>query len=203
MPEPQPTAAPESPKKTLHRGHAPDQTYFNACAACREADQARSGIDTPHIKEKDLDRTTFIIPSSEIDGRVCQTYLAYKYPNAQWIGSSIDLAKLAGWQEGEQIVVVRRDTWPRPATAATRRVKDAEDKWETVPVPDEELMLECVESPPIDVRKTIEVTRADRFSKSKLDYMPLIHKLAEHMPTPYRIDLPKDPQDTVLYMVFA
>jgi hypothetical protein len=200
----QPTAAAaEPPKKVAHRNHPPDQTYFNGCPACRALDKARSGIDTPHIKEEDMERTTFLYPSTEIDGGVCATYIAYKYPNARWVGCSLDLAKLANWQEGEQIVVVRRDTWPKQPMAASRRVKDAEDKWETVSVPHEELMLECVEGEPIDVRKCMEVTRGDRFTKSTLDYMPLIHKLSQYMPLPYRIDLPKHKDDTVLYMVVA
>lgn len=194
-------SAPETPRTILHRGHAPDQEYYQACPACRAADKARSALDVRTLEDKDLDLYTFLIPDVPGCAIVCRAYLAHKYPDAPWIGSTLDLAKLGGWRAGENIVVVRRDCWPRPSLMpAQRRKKDAEDKWEWVDVTPEEMMAECVESAPIDVRAHMDETRADRFTKSQLDYTKLIKKISEQMVQPYRIDLPKDYRDTVMRM---
>src|ERR1700755_2423994 len=108
MPAQQPAAvAHETVKQPVHRGHAPDQEYFMACPACRAADRARSDLNVRALEGKDLDLYTFIVPDVDNCASICRAYLALKYPDAQWIGSSLDLAKLGGWQEGEHIVVLR------------------------------------------------------------------------------------------------
>lgn len=200
----QQTAAATAPAvKPKHRAHPEDVSYVNTCPACRFEDVARSGLDNPHIAEADLDRTTFLLPATDVDGAVCATYMAHKYPNAQWVGYSLDLQKLGGWVEGEQIVVVRRDSGPSPKRPASRRALDEEGKWETVQVPHEELLSDVVESAPIDVRRALEISRADKFTKSKLDYMKFVNRLAEYMPLPYRIDLPKHKDDSVMRFIIA
>lgn len=193
------TPTPSVPK---HR-HTNNEHYQNTCKACRMADAERSRPGFCSITDKDLERTTFLVPDTAYDALVCRAYLAEKYPDARYIGSSIDLGKLGGWADGEQIVVVRRDTWPKQHGVGSKRQKDVEDKWEYIEVPPETYISEVVESAPLDVKRTIQLTDADRFTKSQLDIRPLIARLSELMPLPYRIDMPRHPNDTVAYFVHA
>lgn len=189
--------------KPKHRHTNSDQQYQNTCKACRAEDAERSRAGYCNIPEEDLVRTTFLIPDTQYDGAVCRAYLAEKYPDAIYIGASLDLGKLAGFAEGEQIVVVRRDTWPKTPGVNITRAKDVEGKWEYTDVAPEAYISEVVESAPIDVRKTISISKADRFTKSELDIRPLLQRLSEQMPPPYRIDLPRHKNDSVLYFVYA
>lgn len=188
------------PQKLVHK-HAGDEHYQQTCKACRAADAERSRPGFCALSDADLERTTFLIPEMPYDALVCRAYLTEKYPEARYIGSSIDLAKLGGWADGEQIVIVRRDTWPRPPGPGQKREKDVEGKWEYLPIPVETFVSEVVESAAIDVKKTIQLTAADRFTKSQLDIRPLLARLSELMAQPYRIDLPRHPNDTVAYFV--
>lgn len=188
---------------TIKHRHTNSEHYQNTCRACRMADAERSRPGYCAIAEKDLGRTTFLVPDTPYDALVCRAYLTEKYPDARYIGSSLDLGKLGGWAEGEQIVVVRRDTWPKPHGVGSKREKDVEDKWEYIMVPPETYIPEVVESEPVDVKRTIELTQADRFTKSQLDIRPLLQRLSELMPLPYRIDLPRHPNDTVAFFVHA
>lgn len=195
-------AAPKTPKKLQHI-HPDGRLYFNQCRACREEDRARSGLDNPHIKDEDIERTTFLIPHSDHDGAVCRAYLDAKYPEerpgTRYVGSTLDTEKLGGWVEGEQLVIVRIDTWPKPPSAGTARKKDQEDKWETVTIPYEDLIHEVVESAPIEVRKIMTVNKADRFTKSTYNKQPFYDRLSELMPAPYQLRLPMYEGDTLLW----
>lgn len=203
-PDKKAAAMPESvPAPKLKHKHTGDEDYQNTCKACRAADAERSRPGYCNIPEVDLDRTTFLVPETPYDAAVCRAYLTEKYPDARYIGSSIDLAKLGGWGDGEQIVIVRRDSWPKMPGVGSKREKDVEGKWEYMMVPPETYVSEVVESEPIDVKKTIELTKADRFTKSQLNIKPLLKRLSELMPLPYRIDLPRHEDDTVAYFVHA
>jgi hypothetical protein len=181
--------------------HTNDEHYQLTCKACRLADAERSRPGFCSIPEADLARTTFLVPDSQYDNAVCRAYLLEKYPDAPYIGSSIDLAKLGGYAEGEQLVVVRRDSWPRPPAEAQTREKDVEGKWQYSDVDPQTLIGEVVEMAPLNIKFTIQLSAADRFTKSKLDISPLTRRLAELMAYPYRIDLPRDPRDTVAYFI--
>lgn len=194
---------PSVPAKKLEHKHTGDEHYQNTCKACRAADAERSRPGFCSIPEAELERTTFLVPETPYDDQVCRAYLMEKYPDAKYIGSSLDLAKLGGWADGEQIVVVRRDTYPKPHGPGFRREKDVEGKWEYLTIPPETHIGEVVESAPVNVKETIVNTKADRFTKSQLNIKPLIARLAELMPLPYRIDLPKHKNDTVAYFLHA
>lgn len=188
-----PAPAPQTRPSRAEHVHPEGASYCNSCRACRAADAERSKLEHRALKDEEVERTTFLVPEPVHDQEICRAYIAHKYPNALYIGTSLDLAQLTGWPDGEQIVVVRRDTWPRPPSSRFKRQKDAEDKWETVQVADELLIHECVESAPIDVRKSLAyIGGSGRFTKAQVDYMPLVRKLAEQMPVPYRIDMPRN-----------
>lgn len=187
----------------LKHKHTNDEFYQNTCKACRAADAERSRPGFCSIALDDLPRTTFLIPDLQYDGAVCRAYLFEKYPDSVYVGSSLDLGKIGGWAEGEQLVVVRRDVWPKLPGVGQTRTKDVEGKWEYIEVDPATYIPEVIESAPIDVRKTIAISKADRFTKSQLDIRPLIARLSEQMPAPYRIDLPRADADTVLFFVYA
>lgn len=192
----------ESVTKPKHK-HTSDEHYQFTCRACRAADAERSRPGFCALSEDELPRTTFLVPDSEYDALVCRAYLMEKYPDATYIGSSLDLAKLGGWADGEQIVVVRRDVWPKQPGVSKTREKDVEGKWIYADVPPEALISEVVESAAIDVKKTIQVSVPDRFTKSQLNIRPFIARLSELMAPPYRIDMPRSDKDSVLYFVHA
>lgn len=203
MPETQKQAAP-APAAPKHRHTNPETEYQNSCPVCRAADAARSKLEVRAIPEDDLVRTTFLIPESTFDQAVCRAYLAHKYPYAQYINSQLDISRVAHWEDGEQIVIVRRDTWPKNPAPSQKKVKDTEEG--TVyyaEVPPETLMHEVVESEPVDVRKLCVVKKADRFTKAETDKHPLIQRLAELMPLPYRIDLPRHEDDVLMRFIHA
>lgn len=187
----------------LPHKHTGDETYQNTCKACRAADAERSRPGYCNVPEDKLVCTTFLIPDAQYDGNVCRAYITEKYPDAVYIGASLDIGKLAGYDENEQIVVVRRDTWPRLPGVGITRAKDVEGKWEYTDVDPATYISEVVESAPINIRQAITISKADRFTKSQLDLRPLLRRLAEQMPPPYRIDLPRHKDDSVLYFVFA
>lgn len=204
MAQQQPTAAtPAQTKPVGHKHTNPDTNYQHTCKACRAADAERSKPETHSVSEDDLERTTFLIPESPYDNAVCRAYLSAKYPDAQYIGNSLDLQKVAGWPDSEQIVVVRRDTWPKTPGKGFRKEKDEMGKWIDIPIEPETYISEVVESAPVLLRDAREVTKADRFTKSQTNMAVLLRRLAELMAPPYRIDLPRDENDTVLNFVYA
>lgn len=192
----------EPTKKPAHR-HPNSERYLNTCKGCRAADAERSALDKRSVSEDDLERTTFLIPETGYDNAVCRAYLSHKYPDARYIGSTIDLAKLGGWPLGDRIVVIRRDTWPKAPGVGQRREKDEENKWVYIDIPPETYIAECVESEPIDVHATMVTTKGDRFTQGAMDWRPLIARLCEQMCLPYRIDMPRDEKDTVARFVHA
>lgn len=155
------------------------------------------------IAEDDLARTTFLVPDSTFDQAVCRAYIAAKYPYAQYVGSTLDIRRVPHWDDGEQIVVVRRDTWPKAPSPNQKKLKDAEDHWYYEEIPPETLVHEVVESEPLNVRELCVITRADRFTKAAHDPTPLVRRLAELMPQPYRIDLPRHDDDVLARFIHA
>jgi hypothetical protein len=195
------TQEPAKPK--LQHKHPNNEHYLFTCKACRDADAQRSKLDVRALSDDDLVRTTFLVPETDYDNRVCRAYIALKYPDAVYVESKLNTAQFGGWADGEQIVVVRRDTHPKPGGPGSRREKDVEDRWQYIPIEPETYINEVVESAPVDVKTTMVVTKADRFTKAELNTKPLIARLSELMPLPYRIDLPRDDNDSVLYFVHA
>ena len=197
MPSAQATPSARAPE---HK-HPSGQRYFAACKVCRAEDAARSGIDKRTFSDADLEHVTFIIPEDEYDNLVCRDYLLEKYPDALFVGSSLDLAKLPGFPDEEVIVVVKRVNKPgKELGARFRRAKDAEEKWITEQVATSTYFDEVVESEPIPIKRTMVLHKADRFTKSQTDLRPLIQRLEEVM-YPWRPDMPRHRDDTVLRMV--
>lgn len=204
MAQPQ-AATPPTAAKPVHRHTNPDETtYQNSCPACRAADAERSKLDVRAIPEGDLVRTTFLVPDSSFDGDVCRAYIAHKYPYAQYVGSTLDISRVDKWPDGEQIVIVRRDTWPKNPAPCQKKVKDLEEGivyYE--PVDPSSLIHEVVESGALNIRQLCIITQADRFSKEQADKLPLIRRMAELMPLPYRIDLPRHEDDVLVRFIHA
>lgn len=198
----QPATAATAPKSE-HRHADPKAEYQHTCPVCREEDRKRSALNFRAIPEDDLVRTTFLVPDSDFDNSVCRAYINHKYPYAQYVSSQIDIKRVVHYPDGEQIVIVRRDTWPKPPAAAQKKVKDAEDRWVYEPIPPESLVHEVVESEALNVRDLIVTKKADRFTKATQDNVPLLRRISELMPPPYRIDLPRDPADVLMTFVHA
>lgn len=187
--------------RPLEHKHPSGQVYFHACKACRAADATRSGVDKRTLSDDDLPHVTFLIPEDTYSNHVCRSYLLEKYPDAPFVGSSLDLAKLPGFPDDEVIVVVRR--MPKPGKrlgARYERKKDAEEKWVTDQVEPARYFDEVVESEPLNIKRTMVLHKADRFTKSSTDIKPLIARLEELM-FPWRPDLPRNKEDSVLRMV--
>lgn len=163
----------------------------------------RSAPDFKQIDEADYDRTTFLIPGNDYDRQICLAYLQAKYGELPYVSDALNLDLLSGWAEDEQIVCLRRDTWPKQPRAGFKRMKDEEGKWAEERL-DPALYIEDIrEMAPLNVRSTMVIEKANRFKKSSTDRGPLIARLEELMPFPYRLDLPKDPKDCVMRIVFA
>jgi hypothetical protein len=174
--------------------HPTNEQYWFECRACREADKARTDMKVKQVAEDDYDRTIFLIPDNEFDGQVCREFLLQKYPHAKWITSKIDLQKLGGWGPDDQVVVIRRDPWPRECAAHWKRMKEDDVVWhEQIPPDSPQFLAEVVEMEAVNVRQCIYISPATRFSKSKPDDSRLIARLTELWPPPYRIDMPRDP----------
>jgi hypothetical protein len=190
------------PRSKLKHEHGNGQTYLFTCEACREDDKARSAPDYKQFDGDDLERVTFLVPP-DYDGEVCRAYLRQKYPRARYIVSSLNRDQLAGWQDGEVIVIVRRDCYPDEPRPATERAVDKEGKWVTQKVAPLTYVADVVECEALDVRKGLVYPRHTRFEKGKIDDLPLLTRMAEQMAPPYRLDLPKHKNDVVMYFIRA
>jgi hypothetical protein len=197
-----PAAQPSTPsaRAGAEHKHTYGKWYQPNCKACRAEDAARSGVDKSGFSDAELTQITFLIPEEEYDGLVCRAYLAKKYPEAPWVGSQLDLATLNGWPDGDKIVVLRRVPGVDGLGPRYKRTKDAEDKWVTEEVKPSAYVHEVVESAPIEVRSSLVVQRADRFTQSKTDVNPLVDRLAEVM-FPCRPAMPRHKDNTVMRMV--
>jgi hypothetical protein len=196
----QPTAA--APRKYDHK-HPSDETYLFTCKACRAEDAERSKLTNKQVSYEEMENVTFLVPPG-YDGEVCRAYLAEKYPDAVYIGSSLDLAQLPGWADNERIIVVRRDCYPKQPLPAYERKKDQEDKWVTSEVAPSTYIPDVREMAPLHVKSLLVHTKGvNRFEKAKLDNRPFLTRIAELMPLPYRPDMPRDPKDSVMYFVHA
>jgi hypothetical protein len=183
--------------------HGSGETYLFSCKACRQEDEKRSKLDNKQVQYEDMERVTFLVPPG-YDGDICRAYLQEKYPDAVYIGSSLDLSQLPGWAENECVIVCRRDTWPKQPGPGYERTKDKEDKWVTAEVPASTYIADVVEMAPLYVKQCLVYTqKANRFEKAKLDIGGFIRRIAELFPVPYRPDMPRHEKDTVMYIVRA
>lgn len=158
------------------------------------------------LKKSDLKNVTFFIPESDYDNLICRAYLESKYPDPDdYIGitSQINIDGLGGWPVDDLIVIVRRDTWPKVPSRCRVREKDEEGKWKYEDVDPTTLIHEIVEMAPIHVHSAMVTTAATRYEKAKHDKSGLIRRLCEVMCQPYRIDLPRDPKDSLARFITA
>lgn len=203
MAQPQQQTARVEPARKYEHKHPSGETYLFTCKACRAEDEERSKMANKQASYEEMERVTFLVPPG-YDGEVCRAYLAEKYPDAVYIGSSLDLAQLTGWADDERIIVVRRDCFPKQPGPGSERKKDAEDKWVTADVAPSTYIGDVREMASISVKALLVHTRgANRFEKNKLDISTFTQRLAELLPLPYRPDMPRDPKDTVMYIVHA
>lgn len=193
------TAAP----RVYEHKHGSGETYLFTCKACRAEDAKRSKLDHKQVQFEDMERVTFLVPGG-YDGEICRAFLAEKYPDAVYIGSSLDLGQLTGWADDERIIVVRRDTYPKQPGPGFERTKDKEDKWVTLEVPASRYIEDVAEMAALSVKALLIHTKgANRFEKAKLDIGSFIQRIAELLPLPYRPDMPRHEKDSVMYIVHA
>ncbi len=110
--------------------------YYGPCRACQIADEARSGADKPPlytVEEQQL--ITFLYPEDEYEQKVCQAYMAKRYPYAPFHNSQFSLSMMLQLPAGNKIVVIHRigkpgkpmgkrassARWMRKRSGATRR----------------------------------------------------------------------------------
>lgn len=201
------TPAPQATQQSAARthDHPNDYHYWFQCRACREADAKRTAKGVKQVAEEDYDRTIFLIPDNEFDAAVCRVYIDDKYPYAKWVTGKFDLAKLGGWGPDDQVVVIRRDPWPREPAAGFKRMKEDDVVWHEQ-LPHAQFVGEVVEMEALNVRECIRISPATRFAKSaKADDSKLLTRLTELWPPPYRVDMPRDPrgQDSEVRFVRA
>ena len=203
MPQAQTTTQSQSSPKPAEHKHPTGATYYWMCKACRAADKARSAPEFRQIAEDDVPKTVFLVPDIPYEASVCREYIVRKYPEAQFITSFINLKTLGGWAPGESIVVVRRDTWPKNHGVDRKREKDEEGRFQWVDVHPETYVHEVVEMEALEVSKLLRTRAADRFTNAKQDTTTLIERLSEHMPLPYRIDMPRHVDDALMRITLA
>lgn len=188
----------------LHR-HPNNARYCFTCLACRAEDKARSGLNNPpqFTTPEELEQVIFLIPESDHDRSIVLEYINQRYPGAPYVSSQIDVSGFTGWGDGEVIVAIRRDTWPRPPRPGSKLGKDEIGNWAQVPVPIETFLDDIVEMAPIEPRKELIIDKATRFRKGSLDRSALYDRLSEVFPPPYRIDLPRHKDDTIMRIIHA
>lgn len=204
MPQAQPKLAQlETKAPTAHSRHPEGAKYWFQCPLCRLQDKTRSAPETRQLSPDDFERTTFLVPSSDFDRKICEAYVHAKYGDVPYFTDSLNLDMLSGWAADEQIVCLRRDTWPRyPAKGAIRQ-KDEEGKFETMMLPPENFVADIVEMAAINVRDTISMDKATRFAKARISNDALIERLSEFFPIPYRVDMPRHKNDVILRIIHA
>lgn len=198
---PQAQTAPSEPKRTAEHRHA--SHYLHTCKACREADKARSAPDKRALSEADLAHTTFLLPEDSYDNQVCRAYLLSKYPDHdhQFITSMINLDMLTGWEREDTIVVIRRVAGPQGFGPRIKRQKDEENKWADIEVPPHTYVPEVVESAPLLVDELVSRPKANRYVKAPIDYMPLVERLTEFLVPTYRVDMPREKNDSLMRVI--
>jgi hypothetical protein len=190
----------EAKKQEQHRHTS---HYLHTCKACREADKARSASDKRALNDADLAHTTFLLPEDQYDNQVCREYLRLKYPDHdhQFLTSSINLEMLTGWEREDTIVVVRRVAPPHGFGPRYKRQKDEENKWADVEVHPSTYVGEVVESAPLLVDELVTRPKANRYVKASIDYRPLIERLTELLVPTYRVDMPREKNDSLMRVI--
>lgn len=191
---------PEKLAPTVHVGHDSDRRraihYNAACPACQLADKARREPG-PHVPEDELYRTIFLIPDYAPERRIAEIYVQRNYPGAQNIGSSLNYQLVPQMPDIQIVVVARR---PAPGHSLTPHVKQqlrADNKWEEVQVPPEELVHEVLESAPITVGDSVQVSPMSLTTHSMVNTDELVERLAEVSPG-YRVFRQNPPDQLIV-----
>jgi hypothetical protein len=191
---------PEKIAPTVHVGHDNDRRrhvhYNAACPACRLDDKARREPG-PHISEEELYRTIFLIPDFAPERRIAEIYVQRTYPGAQNIGSSLNYQLVPQMPDIQIVVVARR---PEPGHSLTPHVKQQlriDNKWEEIQVPPEELVHEVLESAPITVGDSVQVSPMSLTTHSMVNTDELVERLAEVSPG-YRIFRQNPPDQLIV-----
>lgn len=191
---------PEKIAPTVHVGHDSDRRrpihYNSACRACQLDDKARREPG-PHIPEDELYRTIFLIPDFAPERRIAEIYIQRNYPGAQNIGSSLNYQLVPQMPDIQIVVVARR---PEPGHSLTPHVKQQlriDNKWEEVQVPAEELVHEVLESAPITVGDSVQVSPMSLTTHSMVNTDELVERLAEVSPG-YRVFRQNPPDQLIV-----
>lgn len=191
---------PEKIAPTVHVGHDNDRRrkihYLASCPACRLDDQRRRAPG-PHVPEDDLYRTIFLIPDFAPERRIAEIYVQRNYPGAQNIGSSLNYQLVPQMPDIQIVVVARR---PQPGHSLTPHVTTRlkqDNKWEEVQVPPEDLVHEVLESAPITVGDSVQVSPMSLTTHSMVNTDELVERLAEVAPG-YRVFRQNPPDQLIV-----
>lgn len=199
--------APRIPKPamvapTTHIGHNVDRrrpiVYSAACPACQLDDKARREATEPQVAQEDLYRTIFLIPDYAPERQIASLYIQRRYPGAVNVGSSLNYRLVPQMPEIQIVVVARR---PLPGSLVTphlTKLLRADNKWEDVAVPLDDLVPEVLESAPILVGDTVKVSPSSLIMEQAVDVSELVERLCEASPG-YRV-FKQNPPDQLIVL---
>jgi len=187
---------------TVHVGHDVDRRrymhYVHSCSACQLEDKARRDMSNPpQVVEDDLYRTIFLIPDYAPERRIAEMYVQRRYPGASNIGSSLNYELVPQLPDIQIVVVCRR---PEPGYTLSPHVRPrlrADNKWEEEQVPLEELVPEVLESAPITVGESVQVSAMSLTTAARVNTDELVERLAEVTPG-YRIFRQNPPDQLIV-----
>lgn len=172
--------------------------YSAACPACQLDDAKRRNATEPQIPEDDLYKTIFLIPDYAPERQIASLYVQRRYPGAVNVGSSINFKLVPQMPDIIIVVVARRPQPGHTLTPHLRQQLRADNKWEDVVVPHDELIPEVLESAPIVVGDTVKVSAISLITEQEVDVSELVDRLAEVSPG-YRI-MKQNPPDQLIVL---
>lgn len=188
---------------TTHVGHDLDRRrhmhYVQNCSACQLDDaKRRDRTGDPQIPDEDLYRTIFLIPDFAPERRIAEMYVQQRYgARATNIGSSLNYNLVPQMPEIQVVVVCRR---PLPGYLLTSHVRmrlKPDNKWEEEQVPLQELVPEVLESAPILVGESVQVSPMSLTTATVVNTDELVERLAEVTPG-YRVFRQNPPDQLIV-----
>jgi hypothetical protein len=155
--------------------------YYVGCALCREEDEARRASETPNIPADQVDTTFFLYPDYAPEKQVCEAYLRRKYPNLNpgLHGSSVPRDRLMMVPEFQVVAVRRVPLLHRSLSPIFRREIMKDLTWHDVPVDQEDLIPEVLESAPISIADSIEAPTQTFFQSGSTSDAELVARLCD------------------------
>lgn len=162
--------------------HPRDVKYSSGCKACQWEDRERWESKTPLITPEEVQNTIFLVPDFHPDVLLCTQYVQNKYPDATFIGSTLNYELIAGYEGMKVVVVCRRPKHGQRFAPNWRRELGADNRWEDREVPLSELAEEVKESAPIDIAECIDVSAPSLMAKTQINPLELVNRIAEVAP---------------------